>query len=64
MNIEPVGLVTQNPYTAEELAGVILQIAIKLNYIDRKNLTAKGEQLLSGAEKHERDRDRVRSLPA
>ena len=57
MVIESEHLVEQNTYTVEEIAGTILQIAIKLNYINRENLTAKGEMLLSDAEKHEPDGD-------
>jgi len=39
----------------EEITGIILQIAIKQNYIKRTNLTAKGEMLVSEAEKLELD---------
>ena len=57
MVIESEHLVEHNSYTAEEIAGTILQIAIKLNYIKRENLTANGEMFLSEAEKHKPDDD-------
>ncbi len=53
MVIESEHLVEHNSYSTEEIAGTILLIAIKLNYIKRENLTAKGEMFLSEAEKYE-----------
>ena len=57
MSIESEHLVEHDSYTEEEMAGTILQIAIKQNYIKRENLTAKGEMLLSEAEKREPESD-------
>jgi len=57
MILESEYLVEHNSYTVEEIAGTILQIAIKLNHIKRENLTAKGEMLLSEAEKREPESD-------
>ena len=44
-------VVEQDSYTVDEIAGAILQIAIKHKYIKRENLTARGETLVSEAEK-------------
>jgi len=55
MITEPECLTEQDSYTVEEIAGTILQIAVKQNYINRENLTTKGEMLLSEAKKHEPD---------
>ena len=53
MFIESEHLVGQDSYTAEEIAGVLLLIAIKQNYIKRENLTEVGERLVAEAEKRE-----------
>lgn len=53
MDVESEHFVEQNSYTVEEIVGTILQLAIKLKYVDRDNLTAIGKRFLSEAEKFE-----------
>jgi len=55
MVIKSENMEEENSYSVEEITGIILQIAIKQNYIKRTNLTAKGEMLVSEAEKLELD---------
>ena len=43
--------------SAEEIAGMILQIAIKLNYIQKKDLTVRGRLLISVAEEYDVEDD-------
>jgi len=50
-------VLSQDSYTAEEITGVLLLLAIKQNYIKRENLTDKGEMLVAEAEKHESTND-------
>ena len=59
MVIEPGRFTGGCSYTVDDIVGTILQIGIKLNYIQRENLTTKGEMLLSEAEKHEQDSDYI-----
>jgi hypothetical protein len=53
MFIESEHLRVQDSYTAEEITGILLLLAIKQNYIKRENLTDKGEMLVTQAEKHD-----------
>jgi len=53
MFIESEHLLVQDSYTAEEITGIMLLIAIKQDYIKRENLTDKGEMLVTEAEKQE-----------
>ncbi len=48
-------LAKQKFYTIEEVAVMIVQIALSSNYISRDNLTDRGEMLVSEAEKLESD---------
>jgi len=49
MVIKSENMEEENSYSVEEITGIILQIAIKQNYIKRINLTPKGEMLVSEA---------------
>ena len=44
-------LAKQNFYSIEDVAVMIVQIALSSNYISRDNLTPRGEMLVSEAEK-------------
>ena len=50
-------LVKQNFYSAEDVAVMILQTALNLNYITRDNLKPRGEMLISEIEKYESENE-------
>ena len=50
-------LAKQNFYSAQDVALIIIQTALNMNYINRSNLTDKGEKLLSDIEKTEAELD-------
>lgn len=50
-------LVKQNFYSAEDVAVMILQTALNLNYITRDNLNPRGEMLISEIEKYETENE-------
>jgi hypothetical protein len=57
MLIESGRMAAQDSYTAEEITGVLLLLAIKQNYIKRENLTVKGEMLVAEAKALEQELD-------
>jgi hypothetical protein len=57
MLIESGHIAAQDSYTAEEITGVLLLLAIKQNYIKRENLTVKGEMLVAEAKALEQELD-------